>query len=173
GEREALAELAGKYESAGRFNELINVLSERADALTDKAEKVDAYLRVARLWIERFSNHSQATGPLEKALQLDPDNREALSQLKDIYEKKRSWKLLFEVLRKEKSVASDPAVRLHNTIEMAKLAADRLQAHGDAIGLWKEALALDSRAQGALDALEKLAEGERDSQTLLHVLETQ
>jgi hypothetical protein len=38
GERDALSELAGKYESAGRFNELINVLTERADALTDKAE---------------------------------------------------------------------------------------------------------------------------------------
>ncbi|HEX2677090.1 MAG TPA: hypothetical protein VHM19_10635, partial [Polyangiales bacterium] len=173
GEKDALAELAGKYESAGRFNDLINVLSERADALTDKAEQVDAYLKVARLWIERFANHSQATAPLEKVLQLDPNNREALSQLKEIYEKKRAWKQLFEVLRKEKSVASDPTVRLHNTVEMAKLAADRLQSHSDAIALWKEALALDAKAPGALEALEKLAEGERDNSTLVQVLESQ
>ena len=173
GEKEALAELAGKYENAGRYNDLINVLSERADALTDKSEQVDAYLKVARLWIERFNNHSQATAPLEKVLQLDPNNREALSQLKSIYEKKRAWKQLFEVLRKEKTVASDPAVRLANTIEMAKLAADRLQSHADAIGLWKEALSLDAKAPGALEALEKLAEGERDNGTLVQVLENQ
>lgn len=173
GDREALTELAAKYESAGRYNDLINVLGERADALTDRAEKVDAYVRVARLWIERFANYSQATAPLEKVLQLDPDNREALSQLKDIYEKKRAWKQLYEVLRKEKSVASDPSVRLANTIDMAKLAADRLQGYADAIALWKEALALDPNAPGAVEALEKLSEGEKDYGTLVDVLETE
>ena len=71
GDKDALTELANKYEGAGRYNDLINVLSERADALTDRSEKVDAYLRVARLWIERFANYSQATAPLEKVLQLD------------------------------------------------------------------------------------------------------
>jgi golgin subfamily B member 1 len=173
GDREALTELAAKYEGAGRYNDLINVLSERADALTDRAEKVDAHLRVARLWIERFANHTQATGPLEKVLQLDPENREALSQLKDIYEKKRAWKQLYEVLRKEKAVASDPTVRLVNTMEMAKLAADRLQGYAEAIALWKEALALDPHAKGATEALEKLAEGEKDYDTLVSVLEAE
>jgi tetratricopeptide (TPR) repeat protein len=173
GDREALTELATKYEAASRYNDLINVLTERADALTDKGEKVEGYLRVARLWIERFANYSQATGPLEKVLQIDAVNREALSQLKEIYEKKRAWKQLFEVLRKEKAVASDPAVRLANTIEMAKLAADRLQGYAEAIGLWKEALALDPAAPGATDALEKLSEGEKDYTTLVEVLETE
>jgi tetratricopeptide (TPR) repeat protein len=173
GDRDALSELGTKYESAGRYNDLINVLTERADALTDQSEKVDAYLRVALLWIERFANYSQATAPLEKVLQLDPVNREALSQLKDIYEKKRAWKQLFEVLRKEKSVASDPSVRLANTVEMAKLAADRLQGYAEAIALWKEVLELDPRAPGAVEALEKLAEGEKDYDTLVQVLETE
>ncbi len=173
GDRDALGELATKYESAGRFNDLINVLTERADALSDPTEKVEAYLRVAQLWIERFANYSQATTPLEKVLQIDSNNREALSQLKDIYEKKRAWKQLYEVLRKEKAVASDPGVRLANTIEMAKLAADRLQGYAEAIALWKEALELDPRAPGAAEALEKLAEGEKDFDTLVAVLETE
>ncbi|MFI5308218.1 MAG: tetratricopeptide repeat protein, partial [Polyangiales bacterium] len=173
GDREALGELATKYETAGRYNDLINVLTERAEALTDRSEKVDAYLRVAQLWVERFANYSQATAPLEKVLELDPDNREALVQLKDIYEKKRAWKQLFEVLRKEKSVASDPSVRLTNTVEMARLAADRLQSYGEAIALWKEVLALDPRVAGAVEALEKLAEGEKDYVTLVQALETE
>lgn len=172
-DNDALTELATKYETAGRYNDLINVLSERAEALTEPAEKLDAYLRVARLWIERFANHSQATGPLEKVLQIDPDNGEALGQLKDIYEKKRAWKQLFEVLLKERSVTADPAKKLANTIDMAKLAADRLQGYAQAIALWKEAIAMDPRAPGAVEALEKLAEGEKDYATLGELLETE
>ena len=171
GDQDALTELATKYEGSGRFNELISILSERADALTDKVEKVDGYLRVARLWIERFQNFNQATVPFEKVLELDPNNREALSQLRGIYEKKRAWKQLYEVLRRERTVASDPTARLHSTIELAKLAADRLQSYAEAIALWKEALALDPAAPGAIEALQKLAERDRDYVTLAELLE--
>ncbi|MGD8861048.1 MAG: tetratricopeptide repeat protein [Myxococcales bacterium] len=171
GDRDTLAELASRYESAGRWNDLINVLTEDAEAIDDRAQKVDAYLRVANLWIERFGNFNQAAGPLEKVLELDPDNREALLQLKSIYEKKRAWKPLFEVLRKERGVASDPSVRLANTIEMARLAADRLHSYAEAIALWRDALEQDPRAPGATDALEKLTEREQDWGGLVDVLE--
>ena len=171
GDRDTLAELATKYESAGRWNDLINVLTEDAEAITEPPAKVEAYLRVARLWIERFSNFNQATGPLEHVLEYDPENREALSQLKSIYEKKRAWKQLFEVLGKERKVASDPAVRLHNTTEMAQLAADRLHSYKDAIQLWRDALEQDPKARGAVEALEKLTEREKDWSGLVDVLE--
>jgi tetratricopeptide (TPR) repeat protein len=171
GDQDALTELATKYESSGRFNELISILTERAEALTDPTEKVDGYLRVARMWIERFQNFNQATGPFEKVLEIDPNNREALSQLRGIYEKKRAWKQLYEVLRRERTVASDPTARLVSTIELAKLAADRLQSYAEAIGLWKEALAIDPAAPGAIEALQKLAERDRDYATLAELLE--
>jgi len=170
-DRDTLAELCAKYEGAGRWNDLINVLSDNAEALEDRALKVERYVQVAQLWIERFSNFNQATGPLERAIELEPENREALSQLKSIYERKRAWKPLFEVLRKERSVASDPSVRLGDTIEMARLAADRLHSYPEAIALWREALDQDSAAPGALEALEKLCERERDYAGLADVLE--
>lgn len=171
GDQAALTELATKYEGSGRFNELISILTERADALTDRADKVDAYLRVARLWIERFQNFNQATVPYEKVLELDPNNREALSELRGIYEKKRAWKQLYEVLRRERAVASDPAARLSLTIELAKLSADRLQSYAEAIGFWKEALEQDQGAPGAVEALQRLAERDRDYATLAELLE--
>ena len=141
------------------------------DASQDTSERVALYSRVASLWIERFANYNQATKPLESVLELDPDNRAALGQLKDIYSKKRAWAALYEVLKKEGSLASDPGARLAGRIELAQIAGERLHKHADAIALWKEVLAEAPDTPGALDALEKLAEREKDWDSLAEVLE--
>lgn len=167
----ALAQLASTYESMGRWNDLINVLGRMADATEDKAEQTSLLMRVARLWIDRFANYNQATKPLEQVVELEPDNREALGELKTIYTKKRSWKQLFGVLEKEARLASDPDVRFESTLELARLAGDRLHQHADAIALWKEVLEQKPDVEGGLDTLEKLAEREKDWESLAWALE--
>jgi golgin subfamily B member 1 len=171
-DKRALGELAQTYESMGRLNnDLIQVLSRQADAEEDVATKVGLLMRVANLWIERFANYNQATGPLEKVIEIDPENREALSQLKDIYTKKRAWKPLFHVLQKDADLTSDPDARLTLRIELAKLASDRLHRNADAIQLWRQVVDEAPDTEGALDALEKLAEREKDWATLADALE--
>lgn len=168
---EALDALASTYEQMGRWNDLIQVLTKKAEAAQDPAEQVALFMRVARLWIERFANYNQATRPLELVIERDPGNREALAQLKEIYGKKRAWKQLFDVQRAEAELASDPDARHAMRIELARVAGERLHRHADAIALWKEVLAHDPGHAEALDALEKLAEREKDWATLSDVLE--
>lgn len=168
---DALSALGDKYQSMGRWNDLIQVLIRQAETSGDKQVKIERYLKVASLWIERFANYNQATGPLEKVLELDSENHEALVRLKDIYGKKRAWKSLFEVLRKEADIVQDPAVRLTNRVEMATLAGERLHDHAQAIELWRAVIAQDPTTPGAIDALEKLTERERNWPVLAEALE--
>src|SRR5690606_24721895 len=133
--------------------------------------RIDLYSRVASLWIDRLANYNQATKPPESVLELDPDNRAALTQLKYIYTKKRAWASLYEFHKNEVSLASDPAVSLAGRIELAQIAGERLHKHAAAIALWKEVLAEEPETPGALDALEKLAEREKDWDSLADVLE--
>lgn len=168
---DALVALAEAYESTGRWNDLIGVLTRKAEASEDPAEKVSLYSRVAGLWIERFANYNQATDPLEKVIAIEPDNVEALAQLEEIYRKRRAWANLFEVLTKRAELAEEPSARLALEIELAKLAGERLHRHADAIALWKGVLAADSSNEEAVNALEKLAEREKDWPTLAEVLE--
>jgi tetratricopeptide (TPR) repeat protein len=193
-DRATLESLAEKYRELGRWNDLINVLIADADANADRAHRIETYLKVAGLWLEHFSNYNQASGPLEKVLELDPGNRSALSMLREIYEKKRAWKQLFEVLKKERDVATDPEQRAGLTMQLASLAAERLHRYDDAVALWREvaeqtsagsfpAPASSSDEPGttrsssagfaALEAIEKLAEREKDWKTLSGVLDQQ
>ncbi|MCB9619521.1 MAG: hypothetical protein H6724_08740 [Sandaracinus sp.] len=167
----ALSQLAETYESMGRWNDLIGVLGRMADATEDQTEQVTLLMRVARLWIDRFANYNQATKPLEQVVELEPENREALGELKTIYTKKRSWKQLYGVLEKEARLASDPDVRFESTLELAKLAGERLHQHADAITLWKELLEQKPEIEGGLDTLEKLSEREKDWESLAWALE--
>ncbi len=171
-DREALDALARLYEDAGRWNELIHVLQRKAELEPDPEEQVTLYLRVAALWLERFGNLNQATEPLERVIQLQPDHGQALAELKDIYTKKRKWDSLYAVLAREAELCEDPEERLLKKIEMAELCTERLHDNVAAITLWKDILSEAPQTAGGLDTLERLAEREKDWETLAAVLET-
>ena len=170
-DQEALDALAATYEQLGRFNDLIQVLGKKAEASSDPAEQTALHMRIGKLWIDRFANYNQATRPLEQVLERDPKNREAISLLKDIYNKKRAFKQLFDVMKLEADLASDPDARQLHRLELARLAGERLHRPAEAIPLWKDVLATDPTNTEAVDALEKLAEREKDWPTVADVIE--
>lgn len=168
---EALEQLAQTYEGMKRYGDLIPVLQRQADAHSDPQAKIALLLRTADLWLEHFSNYNQATDPLEQVLVIEEGNRQALDKLKQIYTKKRAWRPLIEVLRKEAELSVDDEAKKPVLMDIAKLAGDRLHDHDEAIKLWKRVLELDEIEPEALDALEKLSERKKDWDTLADVLE--
>ncbi len=170
-DQEALDALAASYEAMERWNDLIQTLTRMAEATSDTARQVELYMRIARLWIDRFANYNQATRPLELVVEKDPSHRPALNLLKEIYSKRRAWKQLFDVLSAEAALASDPDVRQAHRVELARLAAERLHRPAEAIALYRQVLEADTANAEALDALEKLSEREKDWATLAEVTE--
>jgi tetratricopeptide (TPR) repeat protein len=169
---EALDALSDLYEKSGRWNELIHVLDKKAEVAPEPADKVALYLRISELWMERFGNMNQAIGPLERVLRLQPDHARALTELKDIFTKKRKWESLYGVLAREAELCEDQEARLHKRVEMAELCTARLHNNAAAIGLWKEILAESPERIDALETLENLAEREKDWETVAVVLQT-
>ncbi|MDB4928055.1 MAG: domain protein putative component of TonB system, partial [Myxococcaceae bacterium] len=170
GDAPSLVALAESYERLGRWTDVIKVLDQQVEHTAEPAAKIALLRRVAKLWVERFNNVNNATRPLEQIVALDPTDADALAQLKDLYTRRRAWRPLFDVSRREAERLDGDAKR-DALVELAKLAAEKLGANADAIGLWREALAIDPRTPGALDALERLTERERDYAGLAEVLE--
>ncbi|MDD5308374.1 MAG: hypothetical protein PHU25_13720 [Deltaproteobacteria bacterium] len=166
----ALEALTGTYESAGRWNDLVVVLKRRADGTADPARKVALLERSAALWIERFNNFNRAVEPLEEILALDPRHEKAIETLKGVYQKRRAWKPLLDLLEKEAGFL-EGAARRDRFAEMAKLSSERLSDHARAIELWKKALEVDPETPEALATLEKLTEREKDWAGLAEVIE--
>lgn len=196
----ALDALGQKYEAMSRWNDLIGVLQRKADLLGEQAKKQEAapkgkpsavqleqarlLKRVAQLWIDKFSNHNQAVKPLEELYAIDPDDAETVARLRDIYNKRRSWRALLDLERRQLDVleehperaASNEAwlkERRNRLVELAKLAQDRLGDNLEAIGIWNRLLELDEGDDTALSSLGGLYERERRFPALIEVLSRQ
>ncbi|MCC6749654.1 MAG: tetratricopeptide repeat protein [Deltaproteobacteria bacterium] len=152
---EALAALAEKYETMGRWNDLIALLQRRKELEWDVARRIELLHRIAAIWVERLGNQGQATVPLQEILSLDPTEERASGQLRQIYEKRRSWRQLLDLLRAE-AAHRDPTGRRALQREMAHLAAERIGDVGEAIQVWNEVLADDASDEEALRALGEL-----------------
>ena len=182
GNEAAVEALCAQYERMKRWPDLIGLLQKRAQAPgTARDQRITLGLRVAGLFIERFSNQSEAIKAYEGVLELDPSNDAALGALNGMYEKRRDWEKLIAVLKREaeRLPAADVAGRLARAVEIAKLAGDKLRKPSVSMQLWGEVLALDEKAgptaagAEALAELEKLYEREKDWARLADVLEQQ
>ena len=119
---EAGEALAAQYETMKRWPDLISILRRKGRAVPETSEKVALHLKVANLFLEKFSNQAEAIKAYETILELDPDNAEALGFLKQMYEKRRDWEKLVGVHQREIELLSDEESRQLRRIEVAKLA---------------------------------------------------
>ncbi len=167
---EAVRGLIQVYESLARWRDLLNMQQKLADITDNPTERVSLLRAVARRWLDQFSNVQNAIGAYEQLLEVTGDDVEAREQLRDLYQKRRTWPKLYELYEKQLPHC-DAAKRVEVLREMAKLAAERLEKGDEAIKLWRQIYEEAPATEGVLDALEKQAERQKDFATAAFVLE--
>ncbi|HEY2512278.1 MAG TPA: hypothetical protein VGI39_15530, partial [Polyangiaceae bacterium] len=167
----SLRELARVYDALGRWRDLLTTQSRLADLEDDAASRVELYRAIARRWLDQFSNVQNALEAFEKLAELAPEDAEAIQKLRELYTKRRAFKALYDLLERVASRMQAGPERRELWLEMAKLAAERLDRGADAASLYRKLLDEDPAAPGALDALEKQAERDKDYKTVAEVLE--
>ncbi len=167
---DAVRELARVYESLGRWRDLLTTQMRLAELEPDAQTKAELYRAIARRWLEQFSNVQNAVEAYEKLREAAPDDDEALEKLRELYTKRRSYRQLYELFEAD-AKRKEGVERRTLWIEMAKMAADRLDRGADAIRLYKMVLEEDPHDTASLDALEKQADRDKDFATVAEVLE--
>ena len=170
GNQEVMDALADKYESSGRVNDLIKVLQKQAEAADDEARKKSILRRIAELWSERVGNHTKAIEPLEEVLELDPTDRDALNRLRKIYERRRNWRGLLDLYKRELEIVPD-SEKPDMLRTMADLAQKRLGDPKTAISIWNGVLEIAPEDDDAIDALMHLYQRERRWMALAQITE--
>ncbi len=169
----AADELAGKFRALGRWNDLIAVLTRKAESVgVPDAERIKLLREVADLWSDRFGNFANAIKPLERIVELAPSDADALARLKEIYTKRRQWRQLIDLLGKEASVLPAADKRSKQS-EMARLAAERLGDTRLAIEIHNAILSEHPDVADTLAALANLYEREKRYLALAEILHRQ
>ncbi len=168
---ESVRELARVYESLQRWRDLLTMQARQAELESEAGVKAELWRTIARRWLDQFSNVQNAVEAYEKLHAVDPRDREATDRLKELYAKRRAYKPLYDLLANEAEATAEGPERRELWMEMAKLAAERLDMGAQAVALHKRVLDEEPSSTAALDALEKQAERDKDFATVADVLE--
>ena len=159
-----------KYTSAKRWSDVIKTLVAKAEIHVDPSEKVALYREAGTLYIERSSNQAEAIKCFEHVLEFEPNDIEAITRLKEMYEKRRDWDGLISMMNKEVELA-DPDERAFRLVEIAELGTKRIRKPDICIGLWENVLAVEPTHPKALEEIAPLYERARQWEPLAGVLE--
>ncbi len=165
-----LDEQLTKFEGQKRWSDYIRTLARKAELVSDPSEKVELWLKTADLYIEKSSNQAEAIKCLDAVLAIDEYHPVALERLRVIYDRRRDWDKLVQVMRKEAEQLGE-SERLTQYADMARMAVDKMRKPELAIDLWELVLKIDPTHEEALQSLVKLYERARKWDALAVVLE--
>ncbi len=166
-----LREQLASQEQAKKLNEAVKTLIALGDELVDAEERIEAYLRAADLYANKFQNQAEAVRAYEKVVEVDPLNPLAIDYLRQMYEKRRDWEKLIGLnVAQARTLEAGPD-RSAAFKDIARLATERVKKPEVCVALWAEVVESDAVDLEALNALSQLYERARDYEKLAGVLE--
>ncbi|GAB4564002.1 MAG: hypothetical protein Tsb0020_13700 [Haliangiales bacterium] len=112
--------------------------------------------KVARAYEDRLEDRDKAVEFYRRALQVDPDDIEALDALERIFSVSEQFADLLDVFRRKADLATDAEVRLEMLFRIASIHEEVLQSPDDAVSAYNEILGQEPDNLIALRALDRL-----------------
>ncbi|MBN1945687.1 MAG: tetratricopeptide repeat protein [Bradymonadales bacterium] len=168
---QATATLAAYWERTGNWNDLINLYLGRAEYEEQPQAECEWRRRVVDIWRDNLNSLSQAIPELERIIDLCPDDREALEELREIYAGRDEPHHLLTVLHKQAEQLTGEQ-QLEVMREMLQVAWKRLADEEETIRIAERILQLSAeRDIKTLALLEDLYRERKSFAEVARVLE--
>jgi tetratricopeptide (TPR) repeat protein len=141
-----------------RPGELLAVYERQLEITSDYRERVKILFRSATIWEERFSNLANADYCIDAALQVDPQNLQAIKTLERLRKAQGRWDELVGVVERHIALLTRPEEKAELCVEMGDIFHQQLKAVDRAATAYHQALDLDSKCRPAMHALGTLYE---------------
>jgi tetratricopeptide (TPR) repeat protein len=144
---------------AERWKDLADAIGVLAAEVPERERKIDLYLEQGDVYESRLSDGVSAAGAFRKALEVDPQSRDAMAALEHLLRRHRNWADLVDLLDRKVSLlegAGENAPALTARREAAAIATEHLADRKASITRWEAVRARDEEDLDALRALEKL-----------------
>ena len=168
---QALGSLEQLYSKLDRPAELLAVYERQIELSSDYRERVKILFRSATIWEERYQNLQHADACIEAALQVDPQNIQAIKTLERLRKSQGRWDELIGVVDRHIQLLTNPAEKAELCVEMGDIFHQQLKAVDRAATAYHQALELDPRCRPAMHALGMLYERSGNWPDALDMLE--
>ena len=150
---EALERLLTEEEQPELLAEvLVSVVWNNEGEIGDQLRRLLCLSRIKSL---QPGGRADAITFLEAALEIDMDNKSAVSQLENLYEKEERWKELGQLITRQMETAEDLGEKLELQKRRAFIVGTQLGTPEEAIEVWNDVLTNDPNDQMALKGLRK------------------
>ena len=171
----ALLALAGLYEGAQMWRELVDIL-ERTVRITEVPEdRIPLHKRLGAIWSQKLERERESLDAWQEVLQIDSRDIDALRAIAQLYRQLQQPDDLVETLHRlieagQLSNMSIDEIR-EAYAELGKLYAEQLMRPEDAIASWRKVFEYNKKDFRALAALETLFNQEARWEDAVDVIE--
>jgi tetratricopeptide (TPR) repeat protein len=159
------------FRGAERYQELSQILQQKADILDEIDEKKSALFQAASIEEDVLERHDQAIAVYGKVLELDPEDLGAIDALIKLYLGLSRWSDLLAVYGKKADLVSDPAEKKLIYYQIGAVYERELGDVARAIDTYQRVLELDPDDVQALGRLDVLYQTAQNWPELLSVLQ--
>jgi tetratricopeptide (TPR) repeat protein len=171
---EAAGALRALYTDAERWNDLSRFLERLIDLADSPSARTPLRLELSRLNRERFEALDTAIELLRMVLEEEPGHADAVVELSELYEKTQRDQELAELLNDQIEVAKsrkDSDAELRFQVRLGEVYENRLGDRARAIDTYQHVLGRNPEHRGALEALARLYQAEKNHTKSAEVLE--
>ncbi len=154
---EAFDALEAIYRSDERWTDVIDVKMQRADALSDVAEKIAEYKEAAALWLNPLAEADGPTPAWQRVLEADPAHDEAYLELEKLHIAAGRWEPLIELYLGRLDTREDEHEQTELLRKIAHVFEEKLDDKNQALDALVNALQIDIFDRETAKYLEKMA----------------
>ncbi|MGO9714610.1 MAG: tetratricopeptide repeat protein [Polyangiaceae bacterium] len=151
----ALENLERIYAARGLNRELVDVMTRKVPALSDKHDITQTKLKIAALYETSLGDPLRASQVYREVLDVDASNLQALRGLARVYELLNQWPDLVKVLESELDVVQTERERIEILMHLAKLQEEHFLKADIAAQRLEQVLEIDPNHEEAYFALER------------------
>jgi tetratricopeptide (TPR) repeat protein len=152
----AIESLERIYEAYDRWDDLIEILNQKADATYDPDEMVEIRFRIAQIWEERLDDIDNAVATYRDILAADQTHMPSLKELERIFMSHQRWEDLLGVYEQQLSLTHEPEQQVQIYSRQAALYEDAFEDVDRAIEAFNNMLMVEPEHLDAIQNLERL-----------------
>lgn len=153
---EAIEFLKESYEKRREWEKLIELKEREIETMADPAMRLEAYKQVAEMAASNVRDLQVGIDLWHKALVRAPHDQDVLCALEELYDRKRDYEPLADIMEKRARFIDDPEERLKHYQKLGSLLTDRIDQPVRALDAWEQAYKLDDSNLKARKTLERL-----------------
>ncbi len=158
----AIESLERIYEAYDRWNALIEILSQKAEATYDPEAIVDIRYRIAGIWEERLGDVAEAINTYQQVLEVDQSHTGALQELERLFVSTQDWDQLLGVYEQQLTLTHEPDEQVTIYSKMATLHEDQFEDVDRAIEALNNIMTVTPDNLHAIENLERLYIGQEN-----------